>query len=80
MSAQTQYQARQVAESLQYISMSLKTVQGDVELLTESIKTLNESTINLDAFQDDFLIEVQSAKEAIAKTLVLISNLEEVKS
>ena len=75
MSAQTQYQARQVAESLKYISMSVKTVQGDVELLAESINTINKSKINLEAFQDDFLIEVQTAREAIAKTLVLISDL-----
>jgi len=76
MSAQTQYQAKQVVESLKYISMSLKTIQGDVELLTKSINTLNESNINLDSFQDDFLIEVQTAREAIAKTLVLITGLE----
>jgi len=75
MSAQTQYQAKQVVESLRYISMSLKTVQGDVELLAESINTINKSKINLEAFQDDFLIEVQTAREAIAKTLVLISDL-----
>ena len=78
MSGQTQYQAKQVVESLKYISMSLKTVQGDVELLSKSINTLNESKINLEAFQDDFLIEVQTAREAIAKTLVLISELNEV--
>lgn len=76
MSAQTQYQAKQVTESLKYISMSLKTVQSDVELLAESINTINTSKINLDVFQDDFLIEVQTAREAIAKTLVLISDLE----
>jgi len=76
MSAQTQYQAKQVVESLKYISMSLKTVQGDVELLSKSINTLYESNINLDSFQDDFLIEVQTAREAIAKTLVLITGLE----
>jgi len=76
MSAQAQYQAKQIVSSLQYISMSLKTVQGDVELLAKSINTLNEQNIDLEAFQDDFLIEVQTAREAIAKTLVLISDLE----
>ncbi len=77
MNAQAQYQAKQIVSSLQYISMSLKTVQGDVELLAESIISLNESNINLDSFQDDFLIEVQTAREAIAKTLVLIADLED---
>ena len=76
MSAQTQYQAKQLVDSLQYISLSLKTVQGDVELLSKSINILNESKINLDDFQNDFLIEVQTAREAIEKTLVLISDLE----
>jgi len=76
MNAQTSYQAKQVVESLQYISLSLKTVHGDVELLVESINSLNKSEIDLEAFQDDFLIEVQTAKEAIAKTLVLIADLE----
>jgi len=77
MSNQTnQYQAKQLVESLQYISLSLKTVQGDVELLSKSINILNESKINLDDFQNDFLIEVQTAREAIEKTLVLISDLE----
>jgi len=80
MSAQIQYQAKQVAESLKYISMSLKTVQSDVELLSESINTLHESNIDLDAFQDDFLIEIQTAREAIAKTFVLISDLVGVRS
>jgi len=76
MSAKTQYQAKQIAQSLQYISLSLQTVQSDVELLSQSINTLNESNINLEAFQDNFLIEVQSAREAVAKTLVLIADLE----
>lgn len=76
MNTQTSYQARKITSSLQYISMSLKTVQGDVELLAESIASLNESNINLDSFQNDFLIEVKTARQAIAKTLVLISDLE----
>jgi len=76
MSTQAQYQAKQIVSSLQYISMSLKTVQGDAELLSKNINSLNESNINLDSFQGDFLIEVQSAREAVAKTLVLIFELE----
>jgi len=80
MSALTQYKAKQIASSLKYISMSLKTVQGDVELLAKSIDTLNESNINLEAFQDDFLIEVKTAGEAIVKILDLISDLEGVQS
>jgi len=80
MSGQTQYQAKQVVASLQYISMSLKTVQADVELLAKSINTINESKINFEDFQDDFLVEVQTAREAIAKTLVLIADLEGAES
>ncbi len=76
MSSQNTYQAKQIAQSLKYISMSLITVQGDVELLAKSVNTLNESNINLESFQDDFLIEVQTARKAIAKTLVLIADLE----
>jgi len=75
MSAPISYQARQLLESLQYISLSLKTVQGDVQLLAESIDTLNKSKIDLDDFKDDLFIEIQTAREAISKTLTAIDDL-----
>jgi len=75
MNAPISYQAQQLLQSLQYISLSLKTVQGDVELLVESINTLNKSKIDLEYFKNDLFIEVKTAREAIAKTLAAIDNL-----
>jgi len=75
MNSQRKYQARQLVESLRYISLSLQTVQGDISLLAESINSANKSKINLDAFQNDLFIEVQNAREAIAKSLATIDEL-----
>jgi len=75
MNAPIQYQAKQLIESLRYISLSLKTVESDVSLLADSINTLNESKINLDDFQNDLFIEIKTAREAIANTLTAIDDL-----
>jgi len=75
MSSQRKYQARQLVESLRYISLSLQTVQGDISLLAESINSENKPKIDLEAFQNDLFIEVQTAREAIEKSLATIDDL-----
>ena len=72
----TSYQAGQLVEALQYISLSLKTVDSDVEKFVESIKPLGKPKINLVSFKDDLFFEVQTAREAIAKTLTAIHELQ----
>ena len=56
MSSQTQtkYQAKQLVEALQYISLSLKTVESDVSLLAESVGTPNSPKIDLEAFAKEY--------------------------
>ncbi len=74
-SSQCKYQARQLVESLRYISLSLQMIQGDIPVLAESICLANKSKVNLEEFQNDLFIEVQKARKAIAKSLVTIDDL-----
>ncbi|NOR71250.1 MAG: hypothetical protein GQ532_16390 [Methylomarinum sp.] len=75
MSAQAQYEAKQLVSLARNISSSAKFVQHDLLILIENTAQIKDVAPDLTEFTDPALTELQRARGLIAESLEIANNL-----